>query len=208
MSHIHPISFTDFALWVCISQAEKNDSNINQFSFLIMLYFPYIGFFLMKDHKVKLLSCVQLCNPIDRSLPGSSVDGIFQQEYWSGLPFPSPGDLPNSGIEPRSPPLQAVTLPSEPPGRPKVKVTQLCPTLCNPMDYTVHGILQAKILEWVAFPFSRGSSQPRYQTQISRTAGGFFTSWATREANERPCWPANKYSGPPGHSASHCRFVS
>ena len=43
----------------------------------------------------------------------------------------------------------------------KVKVAQLCPTLCDPMDYTVHGILQARILGWVAFPFSRGSSQPR-----------------------------------------------
>ena len=41
----------------------------------------------------------------------------------------------------------------------KVKVAQSCPTLCDPMDYTVHGILQARILEWVAFPFSRGSSQ-------------------------------------------------
>ena len=44
--------------------------------------------------------------------------------------------------------------------RGKVKVTQLCLTLCNPMDYTVHGILQARILEWVAFPFSRGSPNP------------------------------------------------
>ena len=44
----------------------------------------------------------------------------------------------------------------------KVKVTQLCATLCDPRDYTVHGILQARILEWVDFPFSRGSSQPRY----------------------------------------------
>ena len=43
----------------------------------------------------------------------------------------------------------------------KVKVTQLCPTLCNPMDHTFHGILWVRILEWVAFPFSRGSSQPR-----------------------------------------------
>ena len=43
----------------------------------------------------------------------------------------------------------------------KVKVAQLCPALCNPMDYTVHGILQARVLEWVAFPFSRGPSQPR-----------------------------------------------
>ena len=55
-------------------------------------------------------------------------------------------------------------------------------TLCDPMDYTVHGILQARILEWVDFPFSRGSSQPRGQTQVSHIAGGFFTSWATREA--------------------------
>ena len=44
----------------------------------------------------------------------------------------------------------------------KVKVSQLCPTLCNPMDYIVHGILQARILEWVVVPFFRGSSQPRY----------------------------------------------
>ena len=47
---------------------------------------------------------------------------------------------------------------------------------CDPMDYTVHGILQARILEWVAFPFSRGSSQLRDQTQVSHIAGGFFTS--------------------------------
>ena len=58
----------------------------------------------------------------------------------------------------------------------KVKVAQLCPILCDPVDYTVDGILQARILEWVAFPFSRGSSQPRNRTQFFRTAGGFFTS--------------------------------
>ena len=48
----------------------------------------------------------------------------------------------------------------------KVKVAQSCPTLCDPMDDAVHGLLQAGILEWVAFPFSRGSSQPRDQTQV------------------------------------------
>ena len=64
----------------------------------------------------------------------------------------------------------------------KVKVAQSCLTLCNPMDYTVQGILQARILEWVAFPFPTGSSQPRDRTQVSDIAGGFFTSWATREA--------------------------
>ena len=58
----------------------------------------------------------------------------------------------------------------------KVKVTESCPTLCDPMDYTVHGILQARILEWVAIPFSRGSSQSRDQTQVSQIAGRFFTS--------------------------------
>ena len=58
----------------------------------------------------------------------------------------------------------------------KVKVTQLHPTLCDPMDYTVHGIVQARILEWVAFAFCRVSSQPRDRTQVSRIAGRFFTS--------------------------------
>ena len=60
--------------------------------------------------------------------------------------------------------------------RKKVKVTQLYPTLCDPMDSIVHGILQARILKWVAVPFPRGSSQPRDRTQVSHTAGGFFTS--------------------------------
>ena len=68
--------------------------------------------------------------------------------------------------------------------RMKVKVAQSCPTLCEPIDYTVHEILQARILEWVAFPFSRRSSHPRDGTQVSHTAGRFFTSWATREAQE------------------------
>ena len=69
----------------------------------------------------------------------------------------------------------------------KVKVTQSCPTLCNPMDCSlldssVHGILQARILEWVAYPFFRGSPWPRDQPGVSCIAGIFLTSWATREA--------------------------
>ena len=48
--------------------------------------------------------------------------------------------------------------------------------VCDHMDFTVHGLLQTRILEWVAFPFSRGSSQPRNQTGISCIAGGFFTN--------------------------------
>ena len=62
-------------------------------------------------------------------------------------------------------------------GVPIAKVPQSCPTLCDPMDYTVHGILQARILDWIAAPISRGSSQLRDRTQVSRPAGGFLTSY-------------------------------
>ena len=67
------------------------------------------------------------------------------------------------------------------------KLFQSCPTLCDPMDYSspgssVYGILQARILEWVAIPFSRGSSWPSDQIWVSCIVGRFFTSWATREA--------------------------
>ena len=66
------------------------------------------------------------------------------------------------------------------------EVIQSCPTLCDPMDYSltgssVHGIFKARILEWVAISFSRGSSRPRDRTQVSRIAGRRFTVWATRE---------------------------
>ena len=72
----------------------------------------------------------------------------------------------------------------------KVLVTQLSPTLCNPMDCSppgssVHGILQVRILEWVAIPFPRGSSHPRYQNQVSCISGRFFTIWATRKDGRR-----------------------
>ena len=68
-----------------------------------------------------------------------------------------------------------------------VLVAQLSLTLCDPMDCSppdssVHGILQARILEWVAFLFSRWSLRPRDQTRVSCIAGRFFTIWATREA--------------------------
>ena len=66
------------------------------------------------------------------------------------------------------------------------EVSQSCLTLCDSMDYSlpgssVHGIFQARILEWVAIFFSRGSSQPRDQTRVSCTAGRLFTTWATRK---------------------------
>ena len=72
----------------------------------------------------------------------------------------------------------------------KVKVSQWRPTLCNPMNCSplgssVHGILQGRILEWVAIPFSRESFWPRGQTQVSHIAGRFFTVWATRKVYDK-----------------------
>ena len=74
---------------------------------------------LHESHKVKSLSCVRLfAIPWTVVYQASLSMGFSRQEYWSGLPFPSPGDLPDPGMEPRSPALQADALPCEPPGKP------------------------------------------------------------------------------------------
>ena len=141
--------------------------------------------------KVKPLSRVRLfATPWTVAYQAPQSMEFSRRDYWSGLPFPSSGDLPNPGIEPRSPVPQADALPSEPPGKSmrrhsslkvKVLVAQLRLTLCNPMDCSlpgssVHGIFQARVLEWVAISFSRGSSQPRDGTRVpSCTAGRCFT---------------------------------
>ena len=77
-----------------------------------------------------------------------------------------------------------------------VLVAQSCATVCNPVDCSfpgssVHGILQARVLEWVAFPFSKGSSQPWDWTQIPSIAARFFTIWATREASSAISLPTH-----------------
>ena len=70
--------------------------------------------------QAKLLQlCPTLCDPKDCSLPGFSVPGILQETYWGGFPCPPTGDLPNQGITPESPALQADSLPAEPQGKPK-----------------------------------------------------------------------------------------
>ena len=93
--------------------------------------------------------------------------GFPRQEYWSGLPFPSP--------------VQPVKW---------SEVAQSCLTLCDPMDcslsgFSVHGIFQARVLEWVAISLSRGSSRPRNRTQVSHIAGRHCTVWATRKIQVR-----------------------
>ena len=94
-------------------EAWHPDSSVNNCLGGISLFSP--PFYMWSE--VKLLSCVRLCDPMDCSLPGSGSMGFSRQEYWSGLPFSSPGDLPNSGIEPESPVLQTGALPSEPLGK-------------------------------------------------------------------------------------------
>ena len=94
---------------------------------------PVVGE-IRKGLKVKLLSCVRLfATPWTVAHQASQSMEFSRQEYWSGLPFPSPGDLPNPGIEPRSPTLQVDALPSEPPGKPMERLTysQICLTTRN-----------------------------------------------------------------------------
>ena len=112
--------------------------------------------------------------------------GISRQEYWSGLPCLPWRDLPNPGIEPISH-VSCIA------GRFfttsttwevlnvwwKWKLLSHIQFFVTPL---VYGILQTRILERIPLPFSRGSSQPRDRTQFFCIAGGFFTSWATREA--------------------------
>ena len=122
--------------------------------------------------------------------------GFPRQESWSGLPFPPPGDLPNPEMEPESPVLEVDSLPLSHPEalysyrkkEKKVKSLSCVQLFETPMDYcslpgsSVRGILQARILEWVAIPFSRGTSRPRDQTRVSHITDRRFTVWATKEA--------------------------
>ena len=128
----------------------------------------------------------------DVPVPSFSLSSLWVAPYFLGplsrLWGPRAGQSQSRGTECESHihPLEQASPPELVPDMEKMKVAQSCPTLCNPMDCSlpgssVHGILQARILEWVAIPFSRGSSQPRNWTRVSGIAGGFFTSWATRE---------------------------
>ena len=136
-------------------------------------------------------------DPVDRSPPGSSVHGVSQAGTleWVAMSFSRKSSWPRdwthcvsciSCIIGRWLLYPCVAWDTHQILCMYVKVTQLCPTLWDPVDYTVHGILQVRIPEWAAVPFSRGSSQPRDGTQVSHIAGRFFTVWATREAPWNP----------------------
>ena len=128
--------------------------------------------------------CLTLCNPMDCSLLGSSVHEIFQWRIleWVAVCFSKGSFWPRDQTQVSFIAGRFFTIWANREA-PKIK---LCPTLCNSRDYSppgssVHGILQAKILEKVAISFSRGSTPPRDQTQVSYIAGRFFTIWVTRE---------------------------
>ena len=146
------------------------------------------------------LSCVLLSSlvvsdslrPLYHSPPGSSAHGDSPGKNTGvGCCAPPPGDLPHPGIEPRSPALQADPSLSEPPGKPKNMGVGSLSILQGifPTQELNWGLLHGRwilyqlsyqgsprILEWVVYPFSRGSSQPRNWTRVSCMAGGFFTS--------------------------------
>ena len=136
-----------------------------------------------------LVLCPILCDPMDLSPPGSSVHGTLQARILTGVGcrFLLKGIFPTEGSYPHLLCLlhwQAGSLPLVPPG--DGLVTKPCLTLVIPWTVACQAplarILQARILEWVAISFSRGSSRPRNQTQVSRIAGRWFTNWAMREA--------------------------
>ena len=107
-------------------------------------------------------SCLTLCDPMD-SNPQSPLSRRFsRQEYWSGLPFPSPGTLPKPGIKHTSPALAGRFFTNEPSGKPHMRASVVSdsvrPCGCSLLVSSVHGILQARILEQVAVPSSRGPS--------------------------------------------------
>ena len=129
---------------------------------------------------------------MDYNLPGSSVHGIFQAriQEWVAVPCTKGSSKDQTCVSGVScigwqilyqcTTFQGLTWPES-----HSSSVQLCdPMDCSLLGSSVHGILLARILEWVGVPFSRRSSQSRDQTWVSPIAGGFFTSWATREAQE------------------------
>ena len=138
----------------------------------------------LKWSEVKSLSRVRLfATPRTVAHPIPPSMGFSRQEYWNGLPFPSPGDLPNPGIKPESPTFQADALTSEPPGKPSAaaKSLQSCPTLYDsrdgsPPDSSIPGILQARTLEWVAISSSNAWKWKVKVKSLSRVRL-FVTPW-------------------------------
>ena len=110
---------------------------------------------------------------------------ISRQEYWSGFPFPSPGDLSNPVNKSASPAMRQILY--------HLSHQESDLMDCNPPGCSVRGILQARIMERVAIPFSKGSSWPKDQTRVSCTAGRFFSSDQPEKAKYFHRWNYGEY---------------
>ena len=138
-------------------------------------------------------SCLTLCDPLDGSPPGSSVHGVSHTRILELVAI----SFSRGSSQPRDQTCKSFALAgrfftTEWPGKLRMnmripwswsEVALLCPTLCDLTDcslpgFSIHGIFQARVLEWVAISFSRRSSQPRDQTWISSIAGTRFALWA------------------------------
>ena len=159
------------------------------------LFWPFHSFILVADFKefnqdkataAQLLqSCPTLCNPMDCSPSGSSVHGILQQEYWSGLPFPTPGDFPDPGIEPASLPSPALVdgfFTTSSPGQPTIHYWYLL--FSPPLSHPPQGCLHIHHHLPAISPVPHGQL-PLWQLQLSKTlmgAGSTFFSVREQES--------------------------
>ena len=161
-NHIHSeICMERTTQYVSVSHHQKLNILRNEvLSALCKIYLPWRKLHALKV-KVKVTrSCLTLSDPMNYSLPGSSVHGILQVRILEWVFYSLlQGTVPILGLNPGFP-------------------------HCRWILYQLSQQGNPGILEWVAFPFSRGSLQPRDRTQVSHIAGGFLTSWATREAQE------------------------
>ena len=151
-------------------------------------------------------SCLTLFDPMDCSPPGSSVhEDSPGKNTRVGCHALLQGIFPTQGSNPGLLHCRRILYCLSHQGSPwKVKVSQSTLTFCDPMFYTEHGILQARILGWVVYPFSSRSSQLRNRTGVSCIVGGVFTNWAIREVHAAKslqlcltlCYPRD--GSPPG----------
>ena len=171
------------------------------------------------------VSCIQLfASPWTVAHQAPLSMGFSRQEYWSGLPFPSPGDLLDPGIQPGSPALQADSLLHELQGSPMMMEgankprnsgnfcaqSFSCVWLCDPMDCSppgssVRGIYQARVLEWVSIFSSRRSSGPKNWTCISWGSSTGRQIFFTTEPVGKP-WEARKDKKTEAPSVSRKEF--
>ena len=147
-----------------------------------------------------MLSHVQFfCDPMDCSPPVSCVHGdSLDKNTGMGCHALLQGIFPTQGSNPGLPHCRQILYRLSHQGSPMllVKVKESCLTLCDHVEYTVHGTLQARLLEWVAKPSSRGSSQPRGRTQVSRIAaeplGNALCSLIIYISTSAPTFPPQK----------------